>query len=84
MAKKPIYEIILKMIEEKIPNVLSSQQDEFEIKMLCNILAEAEIPPLIRVMVALQLRTFSDSLSSHDEQKTKAYLLQTKEKIAAD
>jgi hypothetical protein len=84
MAKKPFYLLILELIEKKIPMVRSSQGEEDEIIMLCDILAEAEIPPLIRVMIALQLRNFSELLSSHDEQKTKAYLLQTMEKVTTN
>jgi hypothetical protein len=81
MAKKPFYDLILELIKKKIPMVRSSQGEENEIIMLCDILAEAEIPPLIRAMVALQLLRFSESLSSHDEQRTKEYLLQAMEKV---
>ncbi|MDD5527704.1 MAG: hypothetical protein PHO56_01870 [Patescibacteria group bacterium] len=82
MVKKPVIELIMREIDKKIPLVRTDSNEEESIALFCAILVNAnDITPSEKELLSERLTTSAKSLSSHDEQRMKNYLIKTIETL---
>jgi len=75
MARKPLHELVLDKMEEKIPRIISSDLAEFELKELGEMLCKASDLESYKHSIVARVREMSKKLSPKgDERKIIKYL----------